>query len=158
MNSFNDAVSPQEALVNHNDIFGSCGFEPNFGTGFQQPTPALSTNFDFDTLPFTNNSALSVGLPQLSPMAQPDVTLFSPPMHLDEGFGDAMDMDTFSRPTADFTLFDAAPSSHMSMNTANFFPDFNQLGGQFDNGAQFEDYYPITTLDDLMGADIGEAQ
>jgi uncharacterized C2H2 Zn-finger protein len=159
MNSFNDAVSPQEALVNHNDIFGNCGFEPNFGTGFQQPTPALSTNFDFDTLPFTNNSSLSVGLPQLSPMAQPDVTLFSPPMHLDEGFGDAMDMDTFSRPTADFTLFDTAPPSHVSMdNTANFFPDFNQLGGQFDNGAQFEDYYPITTLDDLMGADLGEAQ
>jgi uncharacterized C2H2 Zn-finger protein len=159
MNSFNDAVSPLEAIVNHNDMFGNCGFEPTFSTGFQQPTPALSTTFDFENLPFTNNSTLSAGLPQLSPMAQPDVTLFSPPMHVDEGFGDAMDMDSFSRPTEDFTLFDTAQPSHMPLNnTANFFPDFNQLGGQFDNGAPFDDFYPSTTLDDLMGADLGGPQ
>jgi uncharacterized C2H2 Zn-finger protein len=159
MNSFMDAVSPQEAIVNHNDMFGNCGFDSNFNTGFQQPTPALSTNFDFESLPFTNNSNLSAGLPQLSPMAQPDVTLFSPPMHADEGFGDAMDMDTFSRPTEDFTLFDTAQPSHMPLNnTSNFFPDFNQLGGQFENGAPFDDFYPSTTLDDLLGADLGAPQ
>ena len=157
MNSFMDAVSPQEALVNHNDMFATtCGFEPSFSTGFQQPTPALS-NFDFEPLPFTNNSNISAGLPQLSPMAQPDVTLFSPPMHIDEGFGDAMDMDTFSRPTEDFTLFDTAQPS-MPVNNTNFFPDFNQLGGQFDNGGQFDAFYPSTTLDDLLGADIGGRQ
>jgi hypothetical protein len=36
-------------------------------------------------------------------------------------------------------------------NTANFFPEFNQLGGQFDS------LYaePSTTLDDLMGSTYG---
>jgi hypothetical protein len=63
-----------------------------------------------------------------------------------------MDMQIFDRPTEDFTLFDAVQSSNMPMNnTANFFPDFNQLGGQFDN------FYaePTTTLDDLMGNNYG---
>ena len=59
------------------------------------------------------------------------------------------------RPTEDFTLFDTAPSSALpfSSNT-NFFPDFNQVGGQFDN------FYaePTTTLDDLMGTNYGNAQ
>jgi hypothetical protein len=43
-------------------------------------------------------------------------------------------------------------------NTSNFFPDFNQLGGQFENGAPFDDFYPSTTLDDLLGADLGGPQ
>lgn len=147
--SFEDAVTPEETTINHIDVFNNnCGLGSNFNTTFQQPTPAMST-FDFEPLPFTANSTMPTGLPHLSPLAQPDVTLFSPQMHMDEGFGEMdmdMDLQTFSRPTEDFTLFDAAPSSTMTFNnTANFFPDFNQVGGQFDN------FYaePTTTLDDL---------
>jgi hypothetical protein len=144
--SFDDAVTPEDTHINHNDVFNNCGLGTNFTTGFQQqPTPAMSTGYDFEPLPFTTNTMMN-GIPHLSPLAQPDVTLFSPQMHLDEGFGD-MDMQTFSRPTEDFTLFDTMQPSNMGMNnTANFFPDFNQLGGQFDS------LYaePTTTLDDLM--------
>lgn len=147
--SFEDAVSPEDTNLNHNDVFNPCTLGTTFNTGYQQPTPALSTAFDFEPLPFTANSTMNPGYPHLSPMAQPDVTLFSPQMHMDEGFGDMdLDMQVFSRPTEDFTLFDNAPLPSMSTNnTANFFPDFNQLGGQFDN------FYtePTTTLDDLMG-------
>jgi len=154
--SFDDAVTPEDATINHNDVFNNCGLGANFNTGFQQPTPALSTTFDFEPLPFTANSTMVTGLPHLSPMAQPDVTLFSPQMHMDEGFGDMdMDMQTFTRPTEDFTLFDTSPPSTMSFNNAaNFFPDFNQVGGQFDN------FYtePTTTLDDLMGNNYGNPQ
>lgn len=143
--SFEDAiVTPEDTAINHTDIFTNCGMNSNFATTYnhQQPTPALSTNFDFEPLPFTNT--MVNGIPHLSPLAQPDVTLFSPQMQLDEGYVD-MDMQAFSRPTEDFTLFDAAPPSNMGMNnTANFFPDFNQLGGQFDS------LEATTTLDDLM--------
>ncbi|KAF2025820.1 hypothetical protein EK21DRAFT_75580 [Setomelanomma holmii] len=150
--SFDDAVTPEDTTINHNDVFNNCTLGANFPTGFQQqPTPALSTGFDFDPLPFTTTN-MANGIPHLSPLAQPDVTLFSPQMHMDEGFGD-MDMQTFSRPTEDFTLFDTAQTSNMNMNTtANFFPDFNQLGGQFDN---FYTAEPTTTLDDLMGNNYG---
>ncbi|KAF2855397.1 hypothetical protein T440DRAFT_413790 [Plenodomus tracheiphilus IPT5] len=145
--SFVDAVTPEDTSINHNDVFNTLG--ANFSTGFQQPTPALSTGFDFEPLPFTTNSTMNAGFTHLSPLAQPDVTLFSPHMNMDEGFGDMdMDMNTFSRPTEDFTLFDTAPATNMPLNnTTNFFPDFNQLGGQFDT------FYtePTTTLDDLMG-------
>lgn len=146
--SFVDAVTPEDTSINHSDVFNTFG--TGFSTGFQQPTPALSTGFDFEPLPFIANSNIAPGFTHLSPLAQPDVTLFSPPMHMDEGFGEMdMDMNTFSRPTEDFTLFDTtAPATNMALtNTANFFPDFNQLGGQFDN------FYtePTTTLDDLMG-------
>jgi hypothetical protein len=151
--SFEDAVTPEDATINHNDVFNNCTLGANFTTSFQQqPTPALSTGFDFDPLPFTANNMVN-GIPHLSPLAQPDVTLFSPEMQMDEGFGDMdMDMQAFSRPTEDFTLFDTAQPSNLQMNnTANFFPDFNQLGGQFDN------FYaePTTTLDDLMGNNFG---
>lgn len=150
--SFDDAVTPEDTTINHNDVFNNCTLGTNFAAGFQQqPTPALSTGFDFDPLPFTANN-MANGIPHLSPLAQPDVTLFSPQMHMDEGFGD-MDMQAFSRPTEDFTLFDTAQPSNVNMsNTANFFPDFNQLGGQFDN---FYNAEPTTTLDDLMGNNFG---
>ncbi|KAH8733037.1 hypothetical protein GQ44DRAFT_600912 [Phaeosphaeriaceae sp. PMI808] len=150
--SFEDAVTPEETAINHNDVFNNCTLFPN---GFQQqPTPALST-FDFDPLPFITNH-MPNGMPHLSPLAQPDVTLFSPQMPtMDEGFGDMdmdMDMQNFAPPTGDFTLFDTAQPSNMQMNnTANFFPDFNQLGGQFD---QYYNAEPTTTLDDLMGTNF----
>lgn len=147
--SFDDAVTPEDTAINHNEIFNNCGMSNTFtGVFQQQPTPALSTGFDFDTLPFTT-AGMSNGLPHLSPMAQPDVTLFSPQMHMDEGYGD-MDMQAFSRPTEDFTLFDTVQPSNMTMNsTANFFPDFNQVGGQFDS--LYAEPTATTTLDDLLG-------
>ncbi|CAN9396814.1 unnamed protein product [Alternaria alternata] len=151
--SFVDAVTPEDTHINHNDIYNACDLNANFNTGFQQPTP-MSTAFDYAPLPFTTSSTMN-GLPHLSPLAQPDVTLFSP--HMDEGFSGDMDMTMqgFSRPTEDFTLFDTAPPSQMAFNnTSNFFPDFNQLGGQFDN------LYaePTTTLDDLTFMGYGNPQ
>ncbi|KAL1794678.1 hypothetical protein ACET3X_006494 [Alternaria dauci] len=152
--SFVDAVTPEDTHINHNDVYNACDLNANFNTGFQQPTP-MSTAFDYAPLPFTTNSTIN-GLPHhLSPMAQPDVTLFSP--HMDEGFSGDMDMTMqgFTRPTEDFTLFDTAPPSQMAFNnTSNFFPDFNQLGGQFDN------LYaePTTTLDDLTFMGYGNPQ
>jgi len=139
--SFEDAVTPDDTAINHDDVY-NCNLL-NFNTGFQQPTP-MSTTFDYEPLPFTANSTLNTGYTHLSPLAQPDVTLYSP--HMDEGFGDMdMGMQGFTRPMGDFTLFDTSPPSQMPLNsTANFFPDFNQLGGQFDHM-----YEPSTTLDDL---------
>jgi len=143
--SFEDSVTPEDTAINHSDVYNNCNLGVNFSTGFQQPTP-MSTTFDYEPLPFTANSTLNTGYTHLSPLAQPDVTLFSP--HMDEGFGDMdMGMPSFSRPMGDFTLFDASPPSQMPMNsTASFFPDFNQLGGQFD--PLYAE--PSTTLDDLM--------
>jgi hypothetical protein len=143
--SFNDAVvTPEDVAVNHNDVYNTCNLDANFNTGFQQPTP-MSTTFDLEPLQFTTNNQMSTGFPQLSPLAQPDVTLFSP--HMDEGFGD-MDMGNqcFNFSGEDFTLFDASSSSTMAFNnTTNFFPEFNQVGGQFDDFCP----EPTTTLDDL---------
>lgn len=153
--SFDDAVTPEDTTINHGDVFNNCNLGANFNTGYQQPTPAMSA-FDYEPLPFTVNSTvntLNTGLPHLSPMGQPDVTLYSPDMIMDEGFGD-MDtsMQAFNRPSADFTLFDNSPPHQMPLNnTASFFPDFDQVGGQFDN----KFYEPITTLDDLTFMDMG---
>ncbi|KAF1836704.1 zinc finger transcription factor ace1 [Decorospora gaudefroyi] len=158
--SFDDAVTPEDAAINHNDVYNSCNLGVNFNTGFQQPTPALSATYDCEPLAFAANSAMN-GVPHLSPMAQPDVTLYSPrDMPMDEGFGDmdmsmGMGMPTFGRPNADFTLFDPAPPGQMPLtNTGNFFPDFHQLGGQFDN------LYtePNTTLEDLNFMRFGNPQ
>ncbi|KAH6879244.1 hypothetical protein BKA58DRAFT_409534 [Alternaria rosae] len=151
--SFDDAVTPEDTHINHNDIYNACALNANFNTGYQQPTP-MSTAFDFAPLPFGTNNNMN-GLPHLSPMAQPDITLYSPDM--DEGFGGDMDMTMqgFSRPGQDFTLFDTAPPSQMTFNnTANFFPDFNQVGGQFD--PQYIE--PTTTLDDLNFMGFGNQQ
>jgi hypothetical protein len=162
-NSFMEAaVTPADVAIDHTvPMFTDCGMGSAFNMNIQQYTPALSTDFNFNEPMFTLNANQNLGLTQLSPMAQPDLTLYSPQMQMDEGFGDAMDcldMQTFSRPTEDFTLFDPAPAGSTSMNnTANFFPDFNQLGGQFDSGAQQYDnnFYNATametTLDDLLG-------
>lgn len=151
---FEDAVvTPDNIAVNHNDVYNTCNLGTNFNTGFQQPTP-MSTTFDYEPLPFTANNQMSAGYPQLSPLAQPDVTLFSP--NVDEGFGD-MDMGQqgFGLPSGDFTLFDTSPPSAMTFNnTANFFPEFSQVGGQFDNFCP----EPTTTLDDLNYMNFMDAQ
>lgn len=173
LNSFVEAaVTPADITIDHTaSLFPDCGMGPNFNMGFQQHTPALSPEFNFNEPMFTMASTQPLGLPQLSPMAQPDLTLFSPQMHVDEGFGDAMDsmdsidMQAFSRPTEDFTLFDSAPASNMSMNnTANFFPDFTSVGGQFDGGAQqyentFYDESALgTTLNQMLGINPSDQQ
>jgi hypothetical protein len=148
-------VTPEDTAINHNDVFNNCTLGANFGTVFQQqPTPALSTAYEFDPLPFTTNH-MANGIPQLSPLAQPDTTLFSPQMHMDEGFGEMdLDMQAFSRPVGDFTLFDTIQPGHMPMNnTANFFPEF-QVGGQFDD-TLYASTEPTTTLDDLFGTHFG---
>lgn len=161
--SFVDAaVTPADVTIDHTaSLFPDCGMGSNYNMVFPQHTPALSTDFNFNEPVFTMSSNQNIGLPQLSPMAQPDLTLYSPQMQIDEGFGDAMDtmdMPVFTRPTEDFTLFDSAPTGNMSMNnTANFFPDFNQLGGQFDSGAQqYENpFYNATTLDTTLDEMLG---
>lgn len=147
----NAVVTPEDTTINH---FDNCGLNSNFNNAtLQQPTPALSTGFDFsEPLPFTANSNINTSLPHLSPLGQPDVTLYSPQLQMDEGFGEMdLDMQAFSRPTGDFPLFDEAVSNVPFNNTANFFPEFNQLGGQFENTE------PTLTLDDLMCA-FGNAQ
>ncbi|KAJ4287966.1 hypothetical protein N0V90_011981 [Kalmusia sp. IMI 367209] len=144
--SFEDAVTPDDTSINHNDIYNNCTLNTNFNGVFQQPTPAMSTGFEFESLQFPMTSG-PANVPHLSPSGQADMTLFSPPMHLDEGFGEGMDT-TFSPPTGDFELFgDAAPANMTLGGTSGFFPDMNNFGGQFDN-LYVE---PTTTLDDLMG-------
>jgi uncharacterized C2H2 Zn-finger protein len=144
-NAFNDAVTPEETTINHNDVFGSAlnSLDTAFGTGYQQPTPALSTGFeDFNfARPFPSVNT-NPGVPHLSPNAQADVTLFSPQMtnmQVDEGFDEAL--GAFGRPTGDFTLFDNTASAAPAGDA--WFQDLGQfggLGGQFDSG-----------FDDIMG-------
>lgn len=147
--SFEDAVTPEDSSINHNDIYNNCGptLNTNLTGVYQQHTPAMSTGFDFNPLQFPITSGNN-NVPQLSPSGQADMTLFSPQqMHLDEGFGD---MDTmFSAPTGDFDLYPNSGSSNMPLmgGTSGFFPEMNNfgVGGQFDNM-----YIEPTTMDDLM--------
>jgi len=151
-NAFEDAVTPEDTSMNHDVVFNNCGLNANFNGAFQQHTPAMSTGTGFD-FNYPMNSAPN-NVPHLSPGGQADITLFSPQMHMDEGFGEGMDM-TFSRPTEDFTLFGTTQSNDMNLNaTTGFFPDINQLGGQF------HDLYaePTTTLDDLVMGRYGNPQ
>ncbi|OCL14711.1 hypothetical protein AOQ84DRAFT_11300 [Glonium stellatum] len=148
--SFEDAVTPEEPMINHNDVFNhnlNSAFNP---PNIQQPTPALSVNFDtFDfARPFPVNTNLGnpATVPHLSPGAQADVTLFSPhmsSMQIDEGFEESL--NTFHPPTADFTLFDSNSSTGAAASTSvNWFPDLTQCGGQF------ESFYNEQPFDDMM--------
>jgi len=157
LKSFEDAFTPEENTISHGDLLSGHVDEPLFTTMpflQQQPAPPVRSTFDFDPLSFTNMASNAMptnnmahnnvanAVPRLSPMGQPDLTLFD--AGLDEGFGEMdMDMQMFSRPTEDFTLFDTAQGNMSINNTANFFPEFNELGGQFDN------MEATTTLDDL---------
>ncbi|KAF3001542.1 copper-binding transcription factor [Curvularia kusanoi] len=164
-NSFLEAaVTPADISIDHTaSLFTDCGMgSNNFHLGLQQHTPALSPQFNFNEPMFTmGGTQQAAGLTQLSPLAQPDLTLFSSEMHIDEGFGEqieSMDMQAFSRPTEDFTLFDPAPAGNMPMNsTANFFPDFNQVGGQFDSAPQqySNTFYDPSELDDTLNQMLG---
>jgi hypothetical protein len=156
--SFDNAVTPEDTTINHNDIF-NCGINTNFTTTFhQQPTPALSTGFDdFNSLTFPLNTNVSAGLPHLSPGAQPDVTLFSPQqMQIDEGFNEPM--ANFDRPIGDFTLFDTTQPGNVNLNASvDFFPDINNFGGQFDNSLYADPTMP-SNFDDMMGGAFGNPQ
>jgi hypothetical protein len=151
--AFENAVTPEDTTINHNDIF-NCGFNGNYATAFQQqPTPALSTGYDnFDTMSFPVNT-MPGNLPHLSPTAQPDVTLFSPHGPIDEGFNEPV--SSFGGPMGDFTLFESGPSN--VNNTADFFPDINQLGVQFG-----DNFYPDQNLpnafDGMDMMDFGNPQ
>lgn len=149
--SFEDAVTPEEPMINHNDVFSN-SLNPTFNaTNIQQPTPAMSVGFDaFDfTRPFPVNTNVSnvAAVPHLSPGAQADVTLFSPhlgTMQIDEGFEDGL--GTFGRPTTDFTLYDSNSNAGiMSATGVDWFPDLTQCGGQF------EPFYNEQNFDDMMG-------
>ncbi|OCK75941.1 hypothetical protein K432DRAFT_336593 [Lepidopterella palustris CBS 459.81] len=153
-NSFDDAVTPEDSTINHNDVFGTTLNTSFTTTAFQQPTPALSIGFDsFDfTRPFpVNNNAGSGSIPHLSPGAQPDVTLFSPQMgnmQMDEGFDD--DLSAFGRPTNDFTLFDSnSNTTAMAPSGGDWFPELSQFGGQFENF--YNDPTMTNAFDDMMG-------
>lgn len=151
LTSFEDAVTPEDSSINHNDIYNNCGLSLNTNLPgvYQQHTPAMSTGFEFEPMQFPMSSGAN-NVPHLSPSGQADMTLFSPQqMNLDEGFAD---MDTtFAAPTADFELFGDSSSSNMPSlgGTSGFFPDMTNFGV----GGQFDNMYvePTTTLDDLMG-------
>ncbi|KAF2792228.1 hypothetical protein K505DRAFT_363086 [Melanomma pulvis-pyrius CBS 109.77] len=155
--SFEDAVTPEDTTFNHNDIL-NCGntLTTNFNT-FQQHTPAMSTGYDFDNLNFNVNATSSNGFPHLSPGAQPDVTLFSPAMHIDEGYSDGMAAfdPPFDPPSGDFTLFETTQGGNMGLNpTDGFFPglpEMNQMGGQFDQNLNIDLYADpsMSNFDDL---------
>lgn len=117
-------------------------------TGLPHLTTAFSVDGNTDKVPV---------LPQ---MTRPGSASFVPQYQVDEGFGDAidtLDMQTFSRPTEEFTLFDNDNAS--TNNTADFFPDFNRLGRQFDGRTQLYDnrLFPEFTLDNILGH-IADAQ
>jgi hypothetical protein len=146
--SFENAVTPEDTTINHNDIFNygiNNGNNINFTPAFQQPTPAMSTGYEnFDNMTFPMNAA-SGGL-HLSPGAHPDVTLFSPQMNIDEGFSEG---GAFDRPMGDFTLFENAQASNVNLDTtAGFFPDLSNFGGQFPD-TLFTDATMQNTFDDL---------
>ncbi|KAF2201125.1 zinc finger transcription factor ace1 [Delitschia confertaspora ATCC 74209] len=151
--SFEDAVTPEDITLNHNDVFHCGGFNNNLNTSiFQQPTPAMSTGFQFDDLDISGFSAPHAGnttIPHFSPGAQGDVTLLSPGMQMDEGFEDGM--VNYGRPTGDFTLYDNNPTLPIGINsTDNFFPELSQFGGQFD---LFNDPPMQNAFEDMMGFD-----
>jgi hypothetical protein len=151
-NYFGDALTPEDNTINHNML--ACGLNTNMNMAYQQPTPAMSTydnfgaNIDFSR-PFQINTAVTSGVPQLSPGAQPDITLYSPAaMPVDEGFSDGL--ANFDRPAGDFQLFDQAGPQPTFDMTPGFFQDMNSLGGQFDNNFYPEQQVQGGQYDDLM--------
>jgi len=143
--SFNDAVTPEDTTINHADVFNPCALNTNFNDAFQQ---TLNT-FDYNSFQYPMTGTSNT-VPHLSPSGQADMTLFSPQIPMDEGFGDCMDMDmemNFSRPTEDFTLFNSTgPNDPPMGTTAGFFPDMSPYNGQLDMSS----VEPTTTLDDLI--------
>ncbi|KAF2754177.1 hypothetical protein EJ05DRAFT_151131 [Pseudovirgaria hyperparasitica] len=125
-----NSISPQEPTMN-NDLFPGTAFGSYHQ---QQPTPALSTGFDFNMT--FNPAASSNQIPHLSPGAH-NLTL------LDEGFEDDLNFGNFGCPNTDFQLFDnTAPTGDMDTNW--FTDDFSNMG------AQLEDFSPDMTFEDHL--------
>ncbi|KAK7521829.1 hypothetical protein IWZ03DRAFT_392458 [Phyllosticta citriasiana] len=151
--TFEDAITTPNTDFNHSaaDMLYDQTF--NFNTNMQQPTPALSSDDLFaDHFPPLDMSKTfnfaNMGTNQLSPHAQPNMTLFPSAnnnLHLDEGFGG----DDFL-PSGDFQLFgdssmtlaptsapsNPAPAPVVNNNgegSSNWFQDLSNFGGQFDN-------------------------
>lgn len=155
--SFEEAITPEEPEFNHDMDLNNLNMNINFGynvPSFQQPTPALSAgdvdglqNFSFEP-PVNANFTANNTVPHLSPGAQPNMTLFSPPMasmQIDEGFSD----DTFLPPQGqDFMLFEAGSNTASGSNTtagADWFPELsNALHSE-----QFNTMYPTSMDEDL---------
>lgn len=162
--SFEDAVTPEEPVINHSDILSGC-YNPSYNnTTFQQPqqqqpTPALSTGFDtFDALDFSRFQVPTAApgsshIPHLSPTGQPDITLIPSQNLIDEGFEDGLNFG--GRPTGDFMLFDSNPNpAPMAHSSGEFFPALSQYNGQFPG--QFDPYAGQSLpheFDEMLGFD-----
>ncbi|KAK8254747.1 hypothetical protein HDK77DRAFT_369444 [Phyllosticta capitalensis] len=152
-NTFEDAITTPNTDFNHStgDMMYDQTF--NFNSNMQQPTPALSNEDLFaDHFPPLDMAKAfnfaNMGTSELSPHAQPNMTLYTPAnnnMHMDEGFGG----DDFL-PSGDFQLFgessmmsaptsapsNPAPAVNNSSNgegSSHWFQDLSNFGGQFDN-------------------------
>ncbi|QDS68186.1 hypothetical protein FKW77_010494 [Venturia effusa] len=137
---FNSAF--EEALHTPEDVNFSDSIFDNTAMNFfsaqpaQQPTPAMSVNFDFNDfssgLDATNNQHLSPGV-------VPDATLYSPNLNDNMHFDEALAMNAgddmgFGQ---DFTLFGANSSNDIAnVAAAQWFPDtsnFGNTGSEFDS-------------------------
>jgi hypothetical protein len=128
--AFEEALHTPEDVNFNDSIFDNTAMNFFTAAPAQQPTPAMSVNFDFNDL----STGLGTNGQHLSPTGLPDVTLYSPHlndnMHFDEALG-AEDMG-FGR---DFTLFGGTNTDLANAAAAQWFPDtsnFGNIGGQFD--------------------------
>jgi len=164
-NSFEEAITPEESEFNPNMDMNSLNINFDYGsTTFQQPTPALSTSNvgGFADLSFNQpiNTDLSANnaIPHLSPGAQGDMTLFSPPMasmQIDEGFGDDnFSSDNFVPPQGqDFMLFESGSNTTSWANTTTGAQLFPELNNSINANDQFNSMYPSmeADIDNLLG-------
>ncbi|TID17000.1 metal ion binding [Venturia nashicola] len=134
--AFEEALHTPEDVNFNDSIFDNTAMTFFAAQPAQQPTPAMSVNFDFNDL---STGLGSTNAQHLSPAAIPDVTLYSPHqndnMHFDEALGVNAGEDMgFGQ---DFTLFGGNASADMANVAAQqWFPDtsnFGNIGGQFDS-------------------------
>lgn len=134
--AFEEALHTPEDVNFNDSIFDNTAMNFFAPQPAQQPTPAISVNFDFNDL---NTGLGSTNTQYLSPAVIPNVTLYSPHlndnMHFDEALGlNAGEDMGFGQ---DFTLFGGNSSTDMANVAAQqWFPDtsnFGNIGGQFDS-------------------------
>ena len=130
---FDDNITPEETGFNDQ-------FDSNFGSNmfsapaYQQPTPAMSHHSYTDMLAPLDTTMGNTSLSHLSPGAQPNATLYSPPQFADQ-FG-GMSTDSSVGGFNDFTLFSDHQNS--AVNNDAMFQDLHGLGnvgGQFSSAA-----------------------
>ncbi|RDI89344.1 hypothetical protein Vi05172_g647 [Venturia inaequalis] len=134
--AFEEALHTPEDVNFNDSIFDNTAMNFFAPQPAQQPTPAISVNFDFNDL---NTGLGSTNAQYLSPAVIPNATLYSPHlndnMHFDEALGlNAGEDMGFGQ---DFTLFGGNSSTDMANVAAQqWFPDtsnFGNIGGQFDS-------------------------